>query len=152
MELTRFRGQTEAGLWHGFDGFRSGLEQKRCERFWNLPKYHIYKKSYVFNFWRNNEICKNLFNPRLPDSLDGLHGVVEKAGIDDDAGHHALSVRENRPEIQADFSQAWRFLFLRKKLTRAHSRSRGPGMNRKGKMRSWKSGIVPIRRKSSWSV
>ena len=29
MELTRFRGQTEAGLWHGFDGFRSGLEQKK---------------------------------------------------------------------------------------------------------------------------
>ena len=75
--------------------------RKKCERFCNVPKYHVYKKSYVFEFWRSDEICKNLFNPRLPDSLDDLHGVDEKAGIDGDAGHHALSVRENRPETQA---------------------------------------------------
>ena len=97
--------------------------RKKCERFCNVPKYHIYKKSYVFNFWRSNEICKNLFNPRLPDSLDGLHGVVEKAGIDGDAGHHALSVRENRPETQADFSQAWRFYFLAKTDTCSQQKS-----------------------------
>ena len=77
---------------------RPRTEKDVCERFCNVPKYHIYKKSYVFNLWRSNEICKNLFNPRLPDSLDGLHGVDEKAGIDGDAGHHALSVREIRPE------------------------------------------------------